>query len=458
MSTKGKRDFRPKIHFSPETGWMNDPNGMVYVNGTYHFCYQKYPHDTKWGPMHWGHAVSQDLIHWEHLPIALYPDELGYIFSGSAVYDKKNVSGYGTGENPPIIAMYTSHDAVSGLEQQSIAYSVDGGCHFEKSYLNPVIPNPDLSDFRDPKMFWNPVKQCWGMVLAAFDRAIFYSSEDLKHWEKTGEFGPGENHVPGVWECPDLIPVKYKDETVWALLLSMTKTPEVGRCRMQYFLGDFDGEKFVCTHPADGPLWFDEGFDDYAAVSFQNCDEPLVMGWAMNWEYAADTPTNEYCGQATLARRLGIVDTGNGLRLAMKPMGVEEFQHKAYSVENNTAIHTETFGLKVKGNGDGQIELRNAVGQKIKIKVENDEIAVDRSLAGCKEFNEGFKDASYSVASVHRMIEGNWEMELIFDVSVLEVFADEGLEVFTMTVYPDTPYDKVTWRGNLSVELYEIDA
>lgn len=343
MSTKGKRDFRPKIHFSPEKGWMNDPNGMVYIDGTYHFCYQHYPYDGVWGPMHWGNAVSKDLIHWEHRPIALYPDELGLIFSGSAVYDRQNSSGYGTSENPPIIAMYTSHDEKTALEQQSIAYSTDGGKHFEKSYLNPVIPNPGISDFRDTKVFWNPVKNCWGMVLAATDRAFFYRSDDLKKWEKTGEFGPEGNHVPGVWECPDLIPVKYGDETVWVLLLSMTKTPEVGRCRMQYFLGDFDGDKFICTHPAGEPLWFDDGFDNYAAVCFQNCEEPLVMGWAMNWEYAAQTPTNEYCGQATLARRLRVVDAEAGLRLVMEPAGLERWQHMAYPIGNGTCIRTETL-------------------------------------------------------------------------------------------------------------------
>ena len=158
-----KGDYRPKIHFSPEEGWMNDPNGMVYVDGVYHFFYQKYPYDTSWGPMHWGHATSRDLIHWEHQPIALYPDELGFIFSGSAVYDTQNSSEYGTNENPPIIAIYTSHHK-DGLEQQSIAYSNDKGRHFEKSYLNPVIKNPGISDFRDPKAFWNPVRRCWSLV------------------------------------------------------------------------------------------------------------------------------------------------------------------------------------------------------------------------------------------------------------------------------------------------------
>lgn len=216
-----KRDYRPKIHFSPEKGWMNDPNGMVYVDGEYHFFYQKYPYDTSWGPMHWGHATSRDLIHWEHQPIALYPDELGFIFSGSAVYDTQNSSEYGTNENPPIIAIYTSHHK-DGLEQQSIAYSNDKGRHFEKSYLNPVIKNPGISDFRDPKAFWNPVRRCWSLVLAAQDRVFFYASQNMKNWEKTGEFGPEGNHAKGVWECPDLFPIEYKGKNVYGSVKRIT--------------------------------------------------------------------------------------------------------------------------------------------------------------------------------------------------------------------------------------------
>lgn len=458
MSTTGKRDFRPKFHFSPRAGWMNDPNGMMYVNGEYHFCYQFYPDGTEWGPMHWGHAVSKDLLHWTDAPTALYPDELGWIFSGSAVYDEQNSSEYGSKENPPMVAMYTSHHSVTGLEQQSIAYSVNGGKHFEKSILNPVIPNPGISDFRDPKMFWNPVDHCWSMVLAAYDRAMFYSSKDLKSWEKTGEFGPEGNHAPGVWECPDCFPVTYGDKTVWVLIVSMTKASEEGRCKTQYFLGDFDGDKFVCTYPADEPLWLDEGFDNYAAVSFQNHEEPIIMSWGMNWQYAKNTPTNEYCGQATLARRLKAVDTKNGVRLAAEVLGLEKFQHQAYPITNGSYVRTETFGLKIRGNGDGKISLKNALGQKMKIKVEDGQVVVDRTLAGYREFDEAFMTCQYSRVEAPRMTDGSWEMEIVFDVSIMEIFAEGGLLPFSMLMYPDVPYDRITWEGDLEVEFYEINA
>lgn len=456
MSTKGIRDFRPRIHFTPPAGWMNDPNGMVYINGTYHFCYQKYPDDTVWGPMHWGHAVTRDLLHWEHLPIALYPDELGYIFSGSSVYDKYNTSGYGTREKPPIISIYTSHDNETGMERQSIAYSIDGGMHFEKSYLNPVIENPGIPDFRDPKVFWNPVYRCWTVVLAARDRVHFYRSQDLKKWEKTGEFGPEGTLAGGVWECPDLFKVKCEEETFWVLTVSMTKADEE-RCRTQYFIGNFDGNSFVCTHPADGVLWLDDGFDNYAGVTFQNYGSPLFMSWGVNWAYASRVPTNEFCGQATLARSLSLRRTEKGYRLAGHAEGLDKFRQMAYAIENGARLRTETFGLKVRGEGNGKVCLSNSVGQRLEIEVTEDSITVNRTIAGYREFDELFMTPEYSVAVSKRLIKGGWDLELIFDVSILEMFADGGLNMLTAVVFPDTPYDTVSWKGRMEAKFFEIE-
>lgn len=452
MSTKGSRNYRPNIHFTPPAMWTNDPNGMVYVNGIYHLFYQHYPEAPNWGPMHWGHAVSRDLLHWKHMPIALYPDELGMIFSGSCVYDRENTSGYGTKEKPPIVAVYTNHGR-HGLEQQSIAYSTDG-IHFEKSYQNPVIPNPGISDFRDPKAFYNPVKNCWSLVLAAGDRVHFYKSEDLKRWEKTGEFGPEGNLASGVWECPDLFPVEAEDgRKLWVLIVSMTTTTEDGRCRTQYFLGDFDGDKFILKQEEKEPLWIDFGFDNYAGVTFQNLKEPLFLGWAMNWGYANETPTGEYCGQMTLARSLRAVKTEKGYRLAASFAGLEKYQHSAYPVNHMQRLYTDTFGMKVTGTK--KITLSNALGQKLVIQVTEDEIFVDRTHAGEHSFHEQFQMPQYCSVRIPRMKQDG-EMELIFDVSVLEVLADDGLIPVSMVAYPEAPYDQVLLEGSGNVELYEI--
>ena len=454
MSTKGSRDYRPRIHFTPPFMWTNDPNGMVYVNGIYHLFYQHYPKAPNWGPMYWGHAVSRDLIHWEHKPIALYPDELGVIFSGSCVYDRENTSGYGTKECPPIVAVYTNHGR-HGLEQQSIAYSTDG-VHFEKSYQNPVIPNPGISDFRDPKVFYNPVRKCWGLVLAAKDRVYFYASENLKEWEKTGEFGPKGNQASGIWECPDLFQVEAEDgKRLWVLIVSMTTTTEDGRCRTQYFIGDFDGDRFILQQEEDRPLWIDFGFDNYAGVTFQNLDEPLFMGWAMNWGYANETATGEYCGQITLARRLRVVKTDHGYRLAAGFAGNGLTGVSGRPADGQQWIYTDTFGMKVSGTK--KITLANALGQKLVIQVTEDEIFVDRTIAGEREFHEQYQMPEYSSVRVPRY-RRDGEMELIFDVSVLEILADDGLIPITMAVYPEAPYDRVLLEGSGDVQIFEIQS
>lgn len=297
MQTKNK--YKPVVHFTPPANWMNDPNGMVYVNGRYHLFYQYYPAAPNWGPMHWGHAVSEDLLHWEHLPVALYPDELGCIFSGSCVLDRANVSGLGSIENPPLIAVYTNHRISDHLEQQSIAYSLDYE-HFEKYYGNPVIPNKGKPDFRDPKVFFNPVKNCYSLVLAAGSRVEFYSSENLKDWKKTGDFEAGIHGLGGICECPDCFPLMTEEGEKWILIISMILPPEqVGKDKdcfhrmshiTQYYVGTFDGNTFHDTECSALPLLPDYGTDNYAAVTFQNLEEKVMLGWADNWDYAAPGP------------------------------------------------------------------------------------------------------------------------------------------------------------------------
>lgn len=218
---------RPQVHFTPESKWMNDPNGMVFHDDKYHLFYQYFPDSTVWGPMHWGHAVSKDLVHWEHWPIALYPDSLGWIFSGSAVVDAGNTSGLGQGGRDPIIAVFTHHndslekEGKNDFQYQSIAYSNDGGKTFNKYSGNPVLKNPGIRDFRDPKVFRHAPSGLWVMVLAAYDKAMFYTSPNLIDWTYTGSFGiPGDQRL---WECPDLFMLKSanSDDTKWVLIVSI---------------------------------------------------------------------------------------------------------------------------------------------------------------------------------------------------------------------------------------------
>ncbi|MFV0400219.1 MAG: glycoside hydrolase family 32 protein [Oscillospiraceae bacterium] len=456
MSTQGIRDFRPRIHYSPTTGWINDPNGLVHHQGRYHLFAQHNPAATVHGPMHWDHAVSDDLIHWEHLPIAIFPDKDGQIFSGSAVSDTENLSGLGKDGQAPLIAMYTMH--TDNNEEQGIAYSLDG-VDFKKYEGNPVLPNPGISDFRDPKIFWNPVKKGWSMVIAAKDRVHFYSTKNFINWEKTGEFGPGGNHASGIWECPDLIALECGGKPVYMLIVSMTTTMEEGRCNTQYFFGDFDGDAFTSTVPFGKMEKIDDGWDNYAGVSFNNLEDKLLMGWGMSWEYAGDTPTGEYCGQMTLPRRLSAVETSAGLRLASQPVAYDKFLGGEKAVKDGDALSAETFLLRIKGNGSAAVTLTNKENQSLVFGVDaENNLFVDRTRAGANTFHASFGTELYSVRKAKRYFDGSYELDFIFDVSILEMFVDGGARNMSVVVYPDSAYNRVNIEGDAEVVLREINA
>lgn len=445
MSTKGVRDFRPSLHFTPRSGWINDPNGLVFENGKYHLFAQYFP-EPYWGPMHWYHAVSRDLIHWEHLPVALKPDELGYIFSGSAAYDQDNTSGLGRDGAAPLVAMFTHHGE---HEQQSVAYSLNG-VDFLKYPGNPVIPNTEKTDFRDPKIFHNPVRGCWGMVLAAGDHVEFYASQDLLHWEKTGEFGPEGSFSQGVWECPDIFPLPAENGELWVLLVSMGANQENHGSRTQYFTGSFDGDRFISDGRFTQPEWIDSGFDNYAAVTYNGAQERILVGWAANWIYADKTPTGSYCCQMTVPRKLSLVDTPKGgARLAGRPVSDSVFG----PTEPFTGkLPGEVFKLTAAGGGPCTITLSNEVGEEFRFGVDGENQAfIDRSQAGAKDFHPDFASDWYGRLSAPRFYDGGWTLELTFDRSICELFLDHGTRAFTQVLYPSQPYTKVSATGECSL-------
>ncbi|MFK8055988.1 MAG: glycoside hydrolase family 32 protein [Saprospiraceae bacterium] len=318
---------RPQVHFTPEKAWMNDPNGLVFHNGLYHLYYQYNPDSTVWGPMHWGHATSTDLVQWAHHDIALFPSEQGTIFSGSIVVDKGNTTGFGTAENPALIAIYTQHshskedDGDLDFQTQGISYSTDGGFNWTRYAENPVLPNPGLKDFRDPKVIWHKESERWIMALAALDRVKFYTSPDLKTWEFTSDFGPGVGSQTGIWECPDLFPIRddRSGELQYALIVSVQDGAPNGGTGTSYFIGQFDGKKFTPTVGHRKPLWLDYGTDNYAFVTFSDGptseNRRLGIGWMSNWQYAQQVPTTTWRSAMTAARVLTLHTTEDGLRL-----------------------------------------------------------------------------------------------------------------------------------------------
>ena len=288
--------YRPAYHFTPAAHWMNDPNGMVYYQGTYHLFFQYYPGGMVWGPMHWGHATSPDMLRWQEQPIALYPDSLGYIFSGSAVVDANNTAGFGKNA---LVAIFTHHDPQlektdpGHSQKQSLAYSLDAGKTWTKYRGNPVLKSPGIVDFRDPKVTWNAQAKQWLMTLATKDRITFYTSPNLKAWTKASEFGETLGAHGGVWECPDLFPLTLNGKTHWVLIVNLNPGGPNGGSATQYFVGDFDGRTF--TPLTTKTKWADYGPDEYAGVTWENTGaRRLFLGWMSNWEYGNQVPTSPW--------------------------------------------------------------------------------------------------------------------------------------------------------------------
>lgn len=458
--------YRPKIHFSPAAHWINDPNGMVYVNGVYHLFFQYHPYSSVWGPMHWGHATSRDLISWKEEPIALYPDSLGYIFSGSAVVDVNNSSGFGKNGKAPLVAVFTHHNSKTEKERidfqtQSIAYSNDNGKTWTKYEGNPVIKNPGIADFRDPKVMWHAATQKWIMTLATKDCVTFYSSPDLKNWAKESSFGKELGAHGGVWECPDLVEMEFEGKKVWVLLVSINPGAPNGGSATQYFIGEFDGHTFT-TNQKD-TRWIDYGPDNYAGVTWSNTGKrKLFIGWMSNWNYAQQLPTQSWRNAMTIARELHLAKGGNELYLASLPAAeltkyeTQQASLKNITVNEKAAVIAKTgvlhfpsrFNLTTTADTDFAIRFYNkATGEELKIGYDKkaNNYFIDRSRSGIVNFHSGFA-AKHTVPRISTSKE--IKLRLLFDASSVELFADNGLSVMTSLFFPTEKYTHVELLGS----------
>ena len=466
--------FRPQFHFSPEKNWMNDPNGCVYFDGEWHLFYQYNPHGDTWGHMSWGHAVSKDLVRWEHLPVALREEDGVMIFSGSAVVDHQNTSGFGKDGKPPMVAIYTGHGL--GKQTQCIAYSNDRGRTWTKYAGNPVI-DIGSPEFRDPKVIWHEGTKRWVMVVARPDvkKVMFYGSPDLKAWELLGEFG-GQGAVDGIWECPDLfeVPVYRGNEKTaekrWVLVVNINGGTPAGGSGCQYFVGQFDGKTFANENAPDVKLWADYGADFYAAQSWSDVPENdgrrVWIAWMSNWQYANQEPTKPFRTAMTLPRELRLTQTPAGLRLAQRPVRGLTSLHDVKveqaaggdqlkgAVSLTDVVVGEGEGgdpLKGKLSGDA-LELRavfseieaDEVGFKVRVgegeetvvgyDVRNGEVFVDRTKSG-KNFHEKFP-ARHAVKA-EPGARGRVLLHVWVDRSSVEVLGQAGLVSITDRIFPD---------------------
>tara|TARA_R110001592_G_scaffold151883_1_gene378958 strand:+ start:187245 stop:188789 length:1545 start_codon:yes stop_codon:yes gene_type:complete len=448
---------RPQYHFSPPANWMNDPNGMVFHKGNYHLFYQYYPDSNVWGPMHWGHAISKDLVSWENLPIAIAPDSLGWIFSGSAVLDKQNSSGLGSIENPPLVAIYTYHDNVKGdagridFQTQGIAYSLDDGVSWDKYKENPVLANPGIKDFRDPKVTKMEVggKSMWIMSLAVKDKISFYSSSNLLEWTHESDFNPDWAAYGGVWECPDLFPLQSPDgEQKWVLFVSINPGGPNGGSATQYFIGDFDGETFT-TNQQD-IKWLDHGTDNYAGVTWSNVPDSdgrkIFIGWMSNWNYAQVVPTEAWRSAMTLPRTLFLFGEGEEHWIGSKPVKeVEQLRDRALTIEGEKiTLENELLEVYLKPKTtDFSATFENEFGESLVIGKREGELYIDRTKSGLTDFNEGF--ASIITAPLNEFDVN--EVRILLDRSSIEVFVNEGTLAMTALVFPQHPYSKLLLNG-----------
>lgn len=465
--------FRPQYHFSPPEKWMNDPNGLLYNQGIYHLFYQYYPEDIVWGPMHWGHATSNDMLHWENKPIALYPDKHGLIFSGSAVLDENNTSGLGTAEDPPMVAVFTYHDMekekAGGLDYQTqgVAYSLDNGESFTMYEGNPVLLNSEFKDFRDPKVFWDKKIAQWVMALVAGDHLRLYRSDNLLEWTYMSRFGVSQGAHGGVWECPDLfeLQVEGTDENKWVLLISINPGAPNGGSGIQYFIGDYDGITF--TTDQIEAKWFDWGTDNYAGITYNNTPDGsrLFIGWMSNWAYARDTPTEVWRSAMTLPRTLSLSKINDTYQLLSYPIkGIDGLLVEEVSVIDLAVPvgEKETVSLR-NGNQseitfnttarDLMIVFKNEQGEQLVLEMDSAKkrCTLDRSQSGLTDFQETF--AGRQQMPLDNLPDGEVEFRIFLDASSIEVFINKGQYVMTAQIFPTNSYSDLEMGNTGTIPL-----
>ncbi|MFN3649794.1 MAG: glycoside hydrolase family 32 protein [Armatimonadota bacterium] len=455
-----RETYRPRYHYSPVRNFMNDPNGLVYHRGEYHLFHQYNPFGNQWGHMSWGHAVSRDLVHWEHLPVALQEADGVMIFSGSAVVDERNTSGFGTKENPPMVAIYTGHRPADEMQSQCLAYSLDNGRTWTKYAGNPVIPWE--KDFRDPKVFWHAPTRRWVMaVVKAADRRLrFYGSPDLKRWELLSEFGPAgvPDTVKANWECPDLFPLPIEGEpgkSKWVLHVGMGNGHVNGGSGGEYFIGEFDGTTFRNDNPPSTILWADYGRDNYAAVSWSGITgkrgERYWIGWMSNWQYANDVPTHPWRNVLTLPRALKLRRTPEGLRMVQEPVpqlrSLRGEKHTVRSTgltpEKPLVLDRSAWGdaveivaeLELGGAAEVGLTVRAGEGEETRVGYDagTKQLFVDRTRSGKSDFNQGFAGRSGGPMPLRgRRV----KLHLFVDRSSVEVFGNDGETVLSELIFP----------------------
>ena len=492
-----KESFRPVYHHTPAYGWMNDPNGMFYKDGLYHLYFQYNPYGSVWGNMHWGHSTSTDLMHWKFEGCAIVPDAWGAIFSGSCVVDHENTAGFG---KEAVVAFYTSAKSTpwGDIQMQSMAYSLDNGKTFTKYEGNPILTSSE-KDFRDPKVFWYAPGKHWVMILAVGQHMEIYSSVNLKEWKKESEFGAMQGAHGGVWECPDLveIPVEGTREKKWVLICNLNPGGPFGGSAAQYFVGSFDGKKFVNESPTQ-TKWMDWGKDNYATVCFSNTgDRVVAVPWMSNWQYANVTPIRQYRGANALPRELSLYTKDGQIYMAANAVKETAGLRKETRTIDNQTVKGESKIDEIFPQNEGAfeiemdvtpgasavagMELLNDKGEKTKIYLDMKagKLVMDRTESGLVAFGEKAEPHAIenhdrrkttSINYKNDFALGTWaplslcegktyHLQIFVDKCSVEIFANGGRIAMTNLVFPTKPYNSIrlySEGGDYKVENMKI--
>lgn len=463
FDSSNRETYRPVYHHTPVYGWMNDPNGMFYKDGVYHLYFQYNPYGSMWANMTWGHSTSTDLTHWTYEGTAIVPDAWGAIFSGSCVVDKDNTAGFGKGA---VVAFYTSAKSTpwGDVQSQSMAYSLDNGKTFIKYEHNPILTSTER-DFRDPKVFWYAPGKHWVMMLAVGQEMQIYLSDNLKEWKKESSFGAMQGAHGGVWECPDLVEVAVEGskEKKWVLICNLNPGGPFGGSAAQYFVGSFDGKKFVNESPTQ-TKWLDWGKDNYATVTWSNAPAGrcIALGWMSNWQYANNVPTTQYRSANTLARDLTLYRAGGELYLKSKPSPeikkarAEEKKISTFEVKGNYEVaslladnkgaYEIEMTIENKGTSKIDFSLMNEKGEKVAMyyDVVRKQFVMDRSASGIVGFSRDFP--AVTVAPVRNT--DQIHLRLFIDRSSVEAFGEDGEYVMTNLVFPAEPYNRMVFSSD----------
>ena len=486
--------YRPIYHHTPLYGWMNDANGLVYKDGEYHLYFQYNPYGSKWGNMHWGHSVSKDLMHWEHLEPAIARDTLGHIFSGSSIVDQENVAGYGAGS---ILAFYTSASDKNG-QVQCLAFSKDNGRTFIKYEKNPILcPADGLKDFRDPKVFRYESEDKWVMIVSADKEMRFYDSKNLKDWNYMSSFGEGYGVQPCQFECPDMVELPVDGDLnrkKWALIVNVNPGCYFGGSATQYFTGDFDGKKFSCDSQPNVTKWLDWGKDHYATVCFSNTGErTIAVPWMSNWQYCNIVPTKQFRSANALPRELSLYTQDNEIYLSAAPvpeiktLRKEKKEIPAFTVANDYHIDS------LLADNDGAYELAleitvgeaeimgfslfNDKGEKVDIyfNLPEKRLVMDRTKSGIVDF--GKKSVPHEIEVHDRRKttsinyiddfalatwapikkENKYTLDVFVDKCSVEIFLNGGKVAMTNLIFPSEPYNRMCFYskgGSFQVDSF----